>query len=59
MSFRLNFNSVEDYVSGHLRNFIFAVGGLVLFVGIIAVSVFLSQSRARKRPWFPTWSAKN
>jgi beta-lactam-binding protein with PASTA domain len=53
MGFRLNFNSVEDYVSGHLRNFIFAVGGLVLFIGIIAISVFFIAVQGEEQTMVP------
>ena len=40
MALNFDFSSIEDYVANHLRVFILLVAGLLVFVGIIAVSVF-------------------
>jgi len=48
-----NLSSIEDYVANHLRLFIFSVAGLVLFVGIIAVSVFFIAVRGAEQTMVP------
>jgi beta-lactam-binding protein with PASTA domain len=51
MSFDLS--SIENYVANHLRVFIFSVAALVLFVGIIAVSVFFIAVRGTEQTMVP------
>ena len=46
-------SSIEDYVANHLRMFIFAVAGLVIFVGIIAVSVFFIAVHGEEQTMVP------
>jgi len=46
-------NSIEDYVANHLRMFIFAVFGIVIFGGIIAVSVFFIAVRGEEQTMVP------
>ena len=53
MGTRFDLNSVEDYVANHMRMFILSVAGLVLFVGIIAVSVFFIAVRGAEQTMVP------
>jgi len=53
MSLRFDLSSVEDYVANHLRLFILSVAGLVIFVGIIAVSVFFVAVRGAEQVMVP------
>jgi len=53
MGLRLDLSSVEDYVANHLRLFILSVAGLVLFAGIIAVSVFFIAVRGAEQVMVP------
>jgi|TergutMp193P3_1026864.scaffolds.fasta_scaffold04674_2 beta-lactam-binding protein with PASTA domain len=53
MGMRFDFSSVEDYVANHLRLFILSVAGLVIFVGIIAVSVFFIAVRGAEQVMVP------
>jgi len=46
-------SSVEDYVASHLRLFILSVAGLVVLVGIIAVSVFFIAVRGEEQVMVP------
>lgn len=46
-------SSIEDYVADHLKMFIMAVAGLVIFVGIIAVSVFFIAVRGAEQTMVP------
>ncbi|MCL2764632.1 MAG: PASTA domain-containing protein [Treponema sp.] len=46
-------SSIEDYVADHLKMFIMAVAGLVIFVGIIAVSVFFIAVRGHEQTMVP------
>lgn len=50
---RFDLSSIEDYVANHLRMFILAVGGLLVFVGIIAVSVFFIAVRGAEQVMVP------
>jgi len=50
---RFDLSSIEDYVANHLRMFILAVAGLVIFVGIIAVSVFFIAVRGEEQTMVP------
>ena len=45
--------TVEGYIANHLRLFISMVAGLVLFVGIIAVSVFFVSVRGAEQTMVP------
>jgi len=58
MAGRFDFSSIEDYVSNHLRMFIFSVAGLVVFVGIIAVSVFFIAVRGAEQTMVPDLNGK-
>jgi beta-lactam-binding protein with PASTA domain len=49
----LDFGSIEDYVSGHLRTFIMLVAGLVVFVGLVAVAVFFIAVRGAEQVMVP------
>jgi len=51
-------SSIEDYVANHLRMFIFAVIGLLVFVGIIAVSVFFIAVRGAEQTMVPDVTGK-
>ncbi|MDR2942351.1 MAG: PASTA domain-containing protein [Treponema sp.] len=51
MSFDLS--SIEDYVANHLRVFILSVAALVVFVGLIAVSVFFIAVRGTEQTMVP------
>jgi len=50
---RFDLRSIEDYVASHLRMFIFAVAGLVVFVGIIALSVFFYAVHGEEQTMVP------
>jgi len=50
---RFDLRSIEDYVASHLRMFIFTVAGLVVFVGIIAVSVFFYAVHGEEQTMVP------
>ena len=54
----LDFNSIEDYVANHLRLFVLSVFGLVIFVGIIAVSVFFVAVRGEEQTMVPDVTGK-
>ena len=51
-------SSIEDYVAGHLRIFILGVAGLVVFVGIIAVSVFFIAVNGEEQTMVPDVTGK-
>jgi beta-lactam-binding protein with PASTA domain len=53
MGIRFDLSSIEDYVANHLRLFILSVAGLVIFVGIIAVSVFFIAVRGAEQTMIP------
>ncbi|MCL2185815.1 MAG: PASTA domain-containing protein [Treponema sp.] len=50
---KFDLGSIEDYLANHLRLFIFSVAGLVIFVGIIAVSVFFIAVRGEEQTMVP------
>ena len=50
---KLDFSSIEEYVAGHIRIFIFMVIGLIVFVGIIAVSVFFVAVNGEEQAMVP------
>ncbi|WP_461254908.1 PASTA domain-containing protein [Treponema sp. R80B11-R83G3] len=54
----LDLSSIEDYVAGHLRFFILSVAGLVIFVGIIAVSVFFYAVHGEEQTMVPDVTGK-
>jgi len=54
----LDLSSIEDYVTEHLRFFIMLVCCLVLFVGIIAVSVFFIAVRGAEQTMVPDVTGK-
>ncbi|MCL2802095.1 MAG: PASTA domain-containing protein [Treponema sp.] len=51
-------SSIEDYVADHLKMFIMAVAGLVIFVGIIAVTVFFIAVRGNEQTMVPDVTGK-
>jgi beta-lactam-binding protein with PASTA domain len=53
MGIRFDLSTIEDYVANHLRMFILAVAALVIFVGIIAVSVFFIAVRGAEQTMVP------
>jgi len=53
MGIKFDFSSIEDYVASHLRLFIFSTAGLVLLVGIIAVSVFFMAVSGEEQTMVP------
>jgi len=54
----MGLSSIENYVANHLRMFILAVFGLVIFVGIIAVSVFFYAVRGAEQTMVPDITGK-
>jgi len=50
---RFDLRSIEDYVANHLRLFIFSVAGLIIFVGIIAISVFFYAVHGEEQTMVP------
>ncbi|WP_461246173.1 PASTA domain-containing protein [Treponema sp. R6D11] len=50
---RFDLRSIEDYVANHLRMFIFSVAGLIIFVGIIAISVFFYAVHGEEQTMVP------
>jgi len=53
MNIHFDLSSIEDYVTNHLRVFILSVAALVVFVGIIAVSVFFIAVRGTEQTMVP------
>ena len=53
MGLRFDLSSIEDYVANHLKMFILSVAGLLLFLGIIAVSVFFLAVRGEEQTMVP------
>ena len=53
-----NLDSIEDYVANHLRLFILSVFGLLIFVGIVAVSVFFIAVRGAEQTMVPDVTGK-
>jgi len=51
-------SSIEDYVASHLRVFILAAAGLVVFVGLIAVSVFFIAVNGEEKTMVPDVTGK-
>jgi beta-lactam-binding protein with PASTA domain len=51
-------SSIEDYVANHLRLFILSVAGLLLLVGIIAVSVFFLAVSGEEQTMVPDVTGK-
>ena len=58
MGINFDLSSIEDYVTNHLRTFIFTVAALVVFVGIIAVSVFFIAVRGAEQTMVPNVTGK-
>jgi len=50
---RFDLSSIEGYVANHLRVFIISVIGLVIFVGIIALSVFFIAVHGEEQTMVP------
>jgi len=53
MGIKLDLSSIEDYVANHLRMFIISVAALLLFLGIIAVSVFFIAVHGEEQTMVP------
>jgi len=53
MGIRFDLSSIEGYVANHLRLFILSVAGLVLFVGLIAASVFFIAVNGEEETMVP------
>ena len=53
MAINFDLSSIEDYVANHLRVFILLVAGLLVFVGIIAVSVFFIAVNGAEQTMVP------
>jgi beta-lactam-binding protein with PASTA domain len=51
--FNFDLKSAEDYVSSNLKLFIMSVAGLLIFVGIIAVSIFFIAVRGAEQVMVP------
>jgi beta-lactam-binding protein with PASTA domain len=51
--FNFNLNSIEDYVANHLRLFLSLAVGLVVFVGVIALTVFFIAVRGAEQTMVP------
>ena len=48
-----DFSSIEEYVAGHIKVFIFMIIGLIVFVGIVAVSVFFVAVTGEEQTMVP------
>jgi len=55
---RFDLSSVEDYVANHLRLFILSVTGLIIVVGIVAVSVFFYAVHGEEQTMVPDVTGK-
>ena len=53
MNIHFDLSSIESYVTNHLRVFILSVVALVVFVGIIAISVFFIAVRGAEQTMVP------
>jgi beta-lactam-binding protein with PASTA domain len=51
--FNFNLSSIEDYVANHLRLFLSLAVGLLVFVGIIALTVFFIAVRGAEQTMVP------
>lgn len=51
--FNLDLDAIETYVANHLRLFLSMAAGLLVFVGIIAVSVFFINVRGEEQTMVP------
>jgi beta-lactam-binding protein with PASTA domain len=51
--FNIDMGSIEDYVSNHLKLFILSIAGLLILVGIIAVSIFFLAVRGAEQVMVP------
>jgi beta-lactam-binding protein with PASTA domain len=59
MGINLDLDSVEAYVSNHLRLFISMAVGILVFVGIIAVAVFFIAVRGAEQTMVPDITGKD
>jgi beta-lactam-binding protein with PASTA domain len=50
---KIDLSSIEDYVANHLKLFILSVAGVLIFVGIIAVSIFFIAVRGEEKVMIP------
>ena len=51
--FRFDLGDIEEYVANHLRLFVTMAGGILVFVGIIAVSIFFIAVRGAEQTMVP------
>ena len=58
MGIRFDLSSIEDYVANHLRMFIISVAGLIVILGITAVSVFFIAVRGAEQTMVPNVAGK-
>jgi beta-lactam-binding protein with PASTA domain len=56
---KFDYGAIEGYVSNHLRLFISMVAGLLVFVGIIAVSVFFASLAGAEQTMVPELRGKD
>ena len=59
MGINLDLDSIESYVSNHLKLFIYMTLGILVFVGIIAVSVFFIALRGAEQTMVPDVTGKD
>jgi beta-lactam-binding protein with PASTA domain len=57
--FNFDLSSIEDYVSSHLKLFILSMAGLLIIVGIIAVSVFFAAVNGSEQVMVPEVRGKD
>ncbi|MDR2053571.1 MAG: PASTA domain-containing protein [Treponema sp.] len=53
MAFKLNIDSIEDYVAGHARLVVVTVLGMVVFVAVVALLVFFIALRGAEQALVP------
>jgi beta-lactam-binding protein with PASTA domain len=56
---RFDLDAVEEYVANHLKLFISMAGGLLVFVGIIAVAIFFIAVRGAEQTMVPEVRGKD
>ena len=55
---RLDLSSIEEYVTSHLKMFIFSVLGLLVLLGVIAITVFFIHLRGAEQIMVPNVQGK-
>ncbi len=56
--FKLDLSAIEDYVSNHLKLFISMTVGILVFVGVIALSIFFIAVRGGEQTMVPDIQGK-